>query len=530
LTIALGEIESSSTSESRRDETGAGMKVWAGFVAFGAILAIILSVREISRASHGLSETAIRVGSIPVTVFRPVDAPPSPAVVIAHGFAGSQQLMQPMAMTLARNGYIAVTFDFAGHGRNAEPLAGGIADMEKSTNALLAEIGTVVAFARALPGSDNRLAVVGHSMASDLVVEYSMKDPQIEATAALSLFGRDVTATNPKNLIVIDGAWETSMLTDAGFRIVGMAAEGPARERVTYGDVARGDGRRFVLAADAEHIGVLYSRDALSETVGWMNETFGRHEAGFVDRRGKWLALLFLGLVALAFPASRLLPVVSATPLGAGLSWRRLAPVAIAPAILTPLVLWKIPTDFLPILLGDYLVVHFLVYGLSTVAGLWLFGGLGQAPVGVAPSRVGLAIGGLALAGYYVIAMGLPIDAYVTSFVPTGLRWPLIPAMFCGTAIYFLADEWLTRGAGAAWGGYAFTKLCFLVSLIAAVALNPRKLFFLVIIVPVIFLLFVIYGLLSRWVYSRTRDPRVGALGSAIGLAWAIAVTFPVVG
>ena len=100
-------------------------------------------------------------------------------------------------------------------------------------------------------------------MASDLVVEYSMKDPEVEATAALSLFGRDVTATNPKNLIVIDGAWETSMLTDAGFRIVGMAAEGPARERVTYGDVSQGDGRRFVLAAGAEHIGVLYSRDAL---------------------------------------------------------------------------------------------------------------------------------------------------------------------------------------------------------------------------------------------------------------------------
>jgi hypothetical protein len=232
----------------------------------------------------------------------------------------------------------------------------------------------------------------------------------------------------------------------------------------------------------------------------------------------------------LAFPASRLLPVVSATPLGAGLGWRRLAPVAIAPAILTPLILWKIPTDFLPILLGDYLVAHFLVYGLLTLAGLWLSGGLARGRVVPAPSGVALAVGGVALAGYYVIAMGLPIDAYVTSFVPTGLRWPLIPAMFCGTVIYFLADEWLTRGAGAAWGGYAFTKIGFLVSLIVAVALNPQKLFFLVIIVPVIFVLFVIYGLLSRWVYSRTRDPRVGALGAAFGLAWAIAVTFPVVG
>ncbi len=126
--------------------------------------------------------------------------------------------------------------------------------------------------------------------------------------------------------------------------------------------------------------------------------------------------------------------------------------------------------------------------------------------------------------------MGLPINAYVTSFMPTLARAWLIPAMFCGTGLYFLADEWLTRGPGAARGGYAFTKLCFLLSLIIAVLLNPMRLFFLVIIVPVILLLFVIYGLISRWVYARTGDPRVGALGSAAAVAWAIAVTFPIVG
>jgi pimeloyl-ACP methyl ester carboxylesterase len=506
------------------------MRIWAGFVAFLAIVAVLLSVWKITRASEGLIETAIHLGPIPVTVFRSAGAPPSPVVVIAHGFAGSQQLMQPIAMTLARNGYIAVTFDFAGHGRNLAPLVGGISDVEKSTNYLLAEIRTVVAFARALPGSDNRLALVGHSMASDLVVEYAMNDPEVEATVALSLFGRDITASNPKNLIVIDGAWEASLLTNAGFRIIGMAASGPARERVTYGDLAQGSGRRFVLAAGAEHIGVLYSADALRETIAWMNETFGRQEAGFIDRRGKWLGLLILGLVALAYPASRLLPIVSLTPLGAGLGWRRLAPVAIAPAILTPLILWKLPTDFLPILLGDYLVVHFLLFGILTAAGLWFFGGWDRGSAGPAVSRAAFAVGASALAGYYVLAMGLPIDAYVTSFMPTGLRWPLVPAMFCGASVYFLADEWLTRGAGAARGGYVFTKLCFLSSLVVAVALNPQKLFFLVIIVPVILVLFVIYGLFSRWVYSRTRDPRVSAVGNAFGLAWAIAVTFPVVG
>jgi hypothetical protein len=114
--------------------------------------------------------------------------------------------------------------------------------------------------------------------------------------------------------------------------------------------------------------------------------------------------------------------------------------------------------------------------------------------------------------------------------MPTGSRWALIAAMFCGTGVYGLADEWLTRGANAAPGAYAFAKLCFVLSLGAAVALNPAKLFFLIIIAPVMAVLFVVYGLVSLWVYRRTGDPRPGALGAALGLAWAIAVTFPIVG
>ena len=102
--------------------------------------------------------------------------------------------------------------------------------------------------------------------------------------------------------------------------------------------------------------------------------------------------------------------------------------------------------------------------------------------------------------------------------------------MFVGTSLYFLTDEWLTRGAGAARGGYAFSKACFLASLLGAVALNPTKLFFLIIIVPVILVLFVVYGLVNRWIYRRVNDPRAAALGAAAALAWAIAVTFPIVG
>lgn len=492
-----------------------------------AVLIICVAFFQIRAQTRGVKETVTKLGEIPVTILQKSNNAPAPAVVIAHGFSGSQQLMAPLATTLAQNGYVAVTFDFSGHGRNSVPMAGGIRDLGRSTAALLADIDQVVAFARSIPGVDGRVALVGHSMATDLIVRQARRDPTIEAVVALSLFSQEVTPESPKNLLIVDGAWESRRLIDVGARIVSETAGAPAQPGVTYGDISKGTGRRLALARGVEHIGVLYSQDALGETVAWLNAVFGRSEAGFIDRRGGWLALIFVGLIWLARPLSNLLPVVSPAPLGAALQWRRLAPLAVAPAVLTPLLLWKIPTNFMPILLGDYLTVHLGLYGLLTGAGLWLIGGRRVKPSSWPVKQ--LLLCSLAVAAYYTLAMGIPLDAYVVSFVPTAARALLIAPIFAGCALYFLADEWMTRGEGAARGGYVFSKFCFIASLGIAVALNPRRLFFLLIIAIVIVILLTVYGLIGRWVYARTRDPRPGALGAAFGLAWAIAVCFPIV-
>ena len=496
------------------------------FIALLACVAIIGSLRVLLDAREGLRIEDRRVEEIPARIFHPTGPANGAVALIAHGFAGSQQLMQPMAQTLAHSGYTAVTFDFAGHGRNARPMRGGVKDMAESTRTLTSEIDEMTAFARTLSGG-KPIALVGHSMAADLIVQYAMDRTDIGAVAALSVFGAGITREQPRNLIVITGAWEPAMLTEAAARIVGLAADGPARERVTYGDFAQGIARRYVLAEGAEHIGVIYSRDGLTQTRDWLNSAFGQTMTGVIDSRGKWLALLFAGLLALAWPLSKALPVLSVKPLGAGLGWKRLAPIALAPAILTPLILWKAPTDFLPILLGDYLAVHFVVYGLLSAGGLWLTRHHSSDAAANWRKRLAPALG---LAIYYILGLGAPIDAFVTSFMPSDVRWLLIAPLFVATGLYFLCDEWLTRGAGAARGGYAFSKACFIASLLGSVALNPQKLFFLIIIVPVIFIFFVVYGLISRWTYGRTGDPRVAALGNAAGLAFAIAVTFPIVG
>lgn len=216
-----------------------------GLVAVLAIGAIALAISQLRGAAQGLSITRTTVGSTPVTLFQPATPGIAPVVVIAHGFAGSQQLMQPFALTLARNGYLAVTFDFLGHGRNPQPMRGDITEGTGITAALLKELGEVATYARSLPGSDGRLAVLGHSMASDIVVRYAQATPDVQATVAVSVFSKVATATSPRNLLVIVGALEPSMLRDEGLRIVGLATDGTAVAGESYGSFSAGTARNW---------------------------------------------------------------------------------------------------------------------------------------------------------------------------------------------------------------------------------------------------------------------------------------------
>ena len=178
---------------------------------------------------------------------------------------------------------------------------------------------------------------------------------------------------------------------------------------------------------------------------------------------------------------------------------------------------------------GDYLALHFLTYGGLTALTLlwWRRGTPPPAPTGVRPAA--LAVATVLLVGYGLGVIGAALDLTVTSFWPVGERVPLVAALAAGTLVYTVANEWLTRGAEAPRGAGVASKLLFAGSLVFAAVLDLERLFFLLIIVPVIVVFFVVYGLFAGWAYRRTRHPLPGALMNALVLAWAVAVTFPMV-
>ncbi|MAU97352.1 MAG: alpha/beta hydrolase [Fulvimarina sp.] len=496
-------------------------------LALLALAAIGLSLLKLHAAETGVTIEPTVIGDTPATIFRPEGKALGPVVVIAHGFAGSQQLMQSFALAFARNGYVAVTFDFLGHGRNPAALAGSITEEQGATRALVEETAEVAAYARTL--GDGRLAVLGHSMASDIVVRFAEARPDVAATIAVSMFSPLVTAKEPRNLLVIVGEWE-GMLKREALRVVGLATAPTAAEPgVTYGDPSAGTARRAAFSPNVEHASVLFSQASLREALGWLDAVFAvdRPEPPVIAGRGPWIMLLIAGCTLLARQLAPMLPRLCEPPAGAGLRWRRLWPALLVPAIATPLLLRVLPTHFLPVLVGDYLAVHFLVYGLLTALCLrWLRRGDGQR-FAASIASPGTIVAALAVAAFYLVALVWPIDSFVTSFVPTPARAALVLAMLVGTLAYFIADEWATRGPGSARLAYPASKLAFVVSLAFAVALDFERLFFLIIIVPVIALFFLVFGAFSAWIYRATGQPLVAALANALAFAWAIGVTFP---
>lgn len=499
----------------------------------GALIFIVFGLTRLQSSEAGLDRVDTTVDGTPVTVLAPSDVPSAPVVVVAHGFAGCRQLMMAASVTLAQSGYIAVAFDFPGHGAHPHPLGGSLGSAARMAS-LRASLQSVVTYARSLEGGDGRVALLGHSMAGDVLVRHALDDPDISAIVGLSPY---LSAPPPADafeapLLVAYGGWEDDFLKDMGRQAVApvVADVGPTEivPGKTYG--APNARRRLAIIDGAEHIGILFAPAALEQAVDWFDAAFGRDRASTVpvQPRRAGLGAWYLGVLLLAFVVVRWLPSVSDRPMGADLRGARFVFAAGLPAVVIPVVLAPVPTDFLPSILTDYLAVHLGAYGLLTATLLWALGAkVGDLGRVFRPRAFAVALAATLL--FELVFVGLATDRFLSAFFPGPNRVAATVAAFFGAAVWFIADEWLTLGPNAPRGAYVATKALFLGSLILAVVLNPGELFFLILIVPAILALFVVYGSLSAWISRRTGSPLVAALAHALAFALAISATFPVV-
>ncbi len=480
-----------------------------------AVLLVALAIWRLETARAGLSITELAVGQTPVTLYRQAGAT-GPAVVIAHGFAGSRQFMEAFALSLARAGYLAVSFDFQGHGRNPRPMTGDVSRIDGTTARLLDELGAVIDAVLSMDGVAGPVALLGHSMASDIVIRRALTDRRVAAIVAVSMYSEAVAADRPDRLLVVTGEWERHLRAGAlaALRLV----DPEAGEGETAVDPAKGLVRRAVVAPRVEHVGVLYSRVSLEETRVWLDQSFGRASAAPLAGTGIWILVLLGGILLLAWPLAALLPAGEGAP---DRPSRGTFLVATGiPALVAPLLLSFFEIRLLPVLVADYLALHLLLYGAIALGILWR---RGVRPGGFA------VVPALALLVFGIAVFGGALDRYAASFMPHAERLPIILVLALGAVPFTLADSLLTEGGRAPVWRRLFSKVAFLASLGFAVALDPERLYFLAMVFPVVLLFFLVYGLMGSWVGRRGGKPMVPGLALGLILAWALGVSFPMI-
>ncbi|MGY9047630.1 MAG: alpha/beta hydrolase, partial [Rhodobacterales bacterium] len=402
-------------------------------------------------------------------------------------------------------GYVAYAFDFEGHGQNPVPMSGDVSSIDGTTRLLVNQTRQVI---EATQSPDQKTALLGHSMATDLLVRSI--GPETGPVVLLSAFSQEITPDSPNDLLLLTGAWEPG-LRDFALKALQMV-DPAARD----GDTATRDDlrRRARIVPYADHVSILHARSAQRAALDWLDSYYGRSSSVTIWPTG-WALLVLLGsIVLLAAPLSRLLPQTALPPR------RRLGPAQIAlltllPAIAAPLIAVPLNPGWLPVLVADYLALHLLVFGVVQLALLWRFG----VPFGPVSAR-----GLLALLVWGLAVFGLALGRYGINFWPDLQRLWIIAALCLGAVPFMLADALVSYGAP--FWQRLLARIGFLASLGLAVALDFQGLFFLLMIAPIIALFYIIFGLMGRCVAGRS-GPAAAGLALGIVLAWALGVSFP---
>ena len=89
-----------------------------------------------------------------------------------------------------------------------------------------------------------------------------------------------------------------------------------------------------------------------------------------------------------------------------------------------------------------------------------------------------------------------------------------------------LSDAVITQsGRGVLWRRL-LARGALIASLIAAAFIDPDRLIFLLLILPVLLLFYAVHGLMGRWTAQRC-GPWAAGIGLGVCLAWALGVSFP---
>jgi len=480
--------------------------------SIGVIL-VLFSAWQIHRAQAGLQVIKIPASSPPVTVIAPanVTMPSRPAVMIAHGFAGSQVLMRGFTLTLAHAGYTTIAWDFDGHGSNPHPF-----DLSPESADLLqnAEAALSAAQASGLVDIQN-VAILGHSMGSGVALEYATTHHATRATIAVSPVAQVVTPLLPHDLLLMAGSLEPQFVSSAQ-RILAQAG-GPNK------NFADGIARQLVVIPNVEHISILFSPTAHTAARSWLDDTFGIQPGAqdYSDRRILWFGLGIIGFLFLSRAILASLPAGISQTVRQSPGWLRLLALLLGSLLATTL-LWLVSlagvhiSQLLGLVVGGYILVWFGLAGLFSLVIL--------RPQFVLPKRMDFIQGLIAFAALWLGVGLLGNFIWLPWLLIPARFWLWIPAAIIVLPFFYAVGEAAKKAATLGQlGWWAFQVIVVIAGFYLALTINP-ELGFVFIILP---LVPIMLGL-QMLVISPRQSTWAYALSGAAFTSWLLLAVFPI--
>lgn len=460
---------------------------------------------------------------------KPVAERPA-AVVLVHGFTADRQTMSALARRIAENGYAVIAIDVNGHGENRNPFNGG----GPNADALRGNIKTAVDFLRGYDQVDGtRIVVMGHSMGAGATLDYATHDPGLKASVMIS-GGWALGPERPKNALFIfaqhdpvDGIQGTSLALAA--HLAGVAQIEPGK---LYGDFASGNAVEAVRVPGVDHAGIIFSTDAATTIVKWLDSAFGTTRSGPInvsEPRTRTARIALLMFLILLVPIGRICG--SMAPAGledrAGMSWW-MGLLVIAGALLAamPLISTASPAAFVPLVIGSIQISWFWVASLIMIVVLtaWRWTEWDRIREGFGSGLLAALFG---FAIIYICLAAMSPALHNLTLSPERLM-----ALVIGGVLMFpfwLGFEFILRRGGLASSTVIASVGRVMILLLMGVGVSVHVLpFVLTLVVPILVLNFVMFEIFAASVYSVSRNLVLIAAAEALWLAFTFAASNPI--
>ena len=480
------------------------------------VLLIIFSFGKLKLSEENLINEKDYVNNTPVSLTFKDNTEANGIVFLAHGFAGSTSFMRPIAVALAEAGYLTVRFDFLGHGRHRLPYSGDITTIEGATQKFVNQTNEVIS--HYLAKNNHKFSIlVGHSMASDIIIRSASSNPRLNSAVAISAYTDALKIDEPKNVLILNGQWEPQLRAKSLEILQNIGIKNP-NEGIIYGSLSDNTIRKVDFIKNADHVGVLYSIRTQKKLVDWVNLLNKDKQAFIGNNIGIWTCVLFFSIFFLVICLIKFLPLKVSRQYH--FSYTRFFSINVLACVLPPLILYKFKLNFVEFPAHNHLINQMILISIISCFSI------PQTQIKELSKTFNFPLFAF-LFILFCILFGSILDTYVSSFLLTATRVPLFFTCLIGSVPLMVLIQSHYNNNAKGWIAGNIFKLFFIISLSTSILLDISQLFIMGYAIILFIAFTIIFGFLANMISRKYNNTLSVGLANGIALAWTFSTALP---